>query len=186
MPRLIEIVLSVFILTCLSLLLCLIAFGIKCSSDGPILYWSKRAGRNDTVFWMPKFRSMYVGTPSVPTEILGNPSQHITTFGRFLRKTSLDELPQFFCVIGGSMSLVGPRPVLLEETKLIKARKKNGVAKLRPGITGWAQINGRDNIDAAQKIKFDLQYYEQRSLRFDVVILMKTLCYVATSSGIKH
>lgn len=135
---------------------------------------------------MPKFRSMYIGTPTVPTEMLERPSQHITPFGKFLRRTSLDELPQLICVISGSMSLVGPRPVLLDETDLIDARITNGVMTLRPGITGWAQINGRDNVHVDQKIKFDLQYYEQRSFKFDLFILMKTLGYVVNSTGVKH
>jgi len=164
----------------------LIGFLVRSTSSGPALYWSDRIGRYNTIFSMPKFRSMYVGTPPVATHLLTNPDAYITPVGKFLRKSSLDELPQLWSVLVGDMSLVGPRPALFNQDDLIKARTDAGVHALRPGITGWAQVNGRDELPIPDKVALDAAYLRQRSFLLDLRILWMTLWKVVHREGVSH
>nr|AAB66671.1 putative galactosyltransferase [Rhizobium etli CFN 42] len=162
-----------------------VAFSVRLTSPGPILYWSKRIGRFNQIFLMPKFRSMRVDTPTVATHLLENPERFLTPIGSFLRKSSLDELPQLWCILAGKMSFVG-RPALYNQYDLIELRTVYGVDKLLPGLTGWAQINGRDELPIPEKVKFDVEYLERRSLGFDMRILFLTAEKVVRRKGIKH
>jgi O-antigen biosynthesis protein WbqP len=163
-----------------------IMLAIKSSSKGPILYWSMRVGKNGKLFMMPKFRSMHVHTPEVATDMLQDPIQYITPVGSFLRRTSLDELPQLISVLRGDMSIVGPRPALHTQAELIAARRSLGVDALMPGITGWAQINGRDEIDLGTKLEFDNEYLQARSVLFDIKIIILSFAAVFNSRDVKH
>lgn len=163
-----------------------VALCVRLTSPGPILYWSKRVGRFNQIFLMPKFRSMRVDTPTVATHLLENPERFLTPIGSFLRKSSLDELPQLWCILGGKMSFVGPRPALYNQYDLIELRTAHGVDKLLPGLTGWAQINGRDELPIPEKVKFDIEYLERRSIGFDMRILFLTAEKVLRRRGIKH
>ena len=173
--------LCVFFLPCL-----FIAILIRTTSKGPALYWSKRIGKDGQTFMMPKFRTMLLETPEVATDMLSSPQTFLTPIGGFLRKTSLDEVPQLYSVLKGDMSLVGPRPALSNQKTLIETRKEIGIDKMRPGITGLAQINGRDIISEKQKIYYDNQYYINCSVLIDVKIIFLTIYYVLRSRGIKH
>jgi O-antigen biosynthesis protein WbqP len=164
----------------------IIAILIKLDSKGPILYWSKRVGRNNELFQMPKFRSMRTGTPVVATHLLTNPETHLTSFGKILRKTSLDEIPQLLTILNGHMSFVGPRPALFNQLELIELRTSNQVHKLVPGITGWAQVNGRDEISIEQKVFLDVEYSIRKSFLFDLFIIFKTIWIVLRSKDISH
>ena len=164
----------------------LTALAVKFSSPGPVLYWSKRVGRNNQLFEMPKFRSMQTDTPAVATHLLGNPDSYLTPIGSFLRKSSLDELPQLWSILAGDMSLVGPRPALFNQEDLIELRTKAGVAHLRPGLTGWAQVNGRDELPIPQKVAYDQEYLERQSMAFDIKILWLTVLRVVQRDGVKH
>ena len=164
----------------------IIAILIKLNSKGPILYWSKRVGRNNELFQMPKFRSMRTGTPVVATHLLTNPETHLTSFGKILRKTSLDEIPQLLTILNGHMSFVGPRPALFNQLELIELRTSNQVHKLVPGITGWAQVNGRDEISIEQKVFLDVEYSIRKSFLFDLFIIFKTIWIVLRSKDISH
>ena len=155
-------------------------------SPGPVLYWSDRIGACGSLFRMPKFRTMKVGTPAVATHLLANPQSVLTPIGGFLRRSSLDELPQLLCVLTGEMSLVGPRPALYNQSDLVALRAETGVLGLVPGITGWAQINGRDDLRIAEKVELEAEYLRQRSLAFDVKILAFTLFRVVRSEGVQH
>ena len=146
MPRILDILLSLVALIVFALPMALVAFAVKLTSPGPVLYWSDRIGRDNTVFGMPKFRSMQIGTPAVATHLLTDGSAHLTRIGGFLRRTSLDELPQLWCIFAGEMSVVGPRPALFNQDDLVALRTTEGVQRLRPGLTGWAQVNGRDEL----------------------------------------
>lgn len=159
---------------------------VRASSAGPALYWSDRVGRNNAIFRMPKFRSMYVGTPPVATHLLTNADAYVTPLGRFLRKSSLDELPQLWSVIVGDMSLVGPRPALFNQHDLVAARTQAGVHVLRPGVTGWAQVNGRDELPIPVKVRFDAEYLARRSFFFDLKILFLTVLKVVRREGVSH
>ena len=161
-------------------------FGVKLTSSGPGIYWSQRAGRNGNFFMMPKFRTMLIDTPEIETDKLSYAKQYITSIGHFLRKTSLDELPQFISVLSGEMSIVGPRPALYNQNNLIQKRKELGIDILRPGITGWAQIKGRDEITLSKKIRLDQEYLEHQSLLFDFKIILKTIFLVLKSKHITH
>jgi O-antigen biosynthesis protein WbqP len=163
-----------------------IAVLVKASSPGPVLHWSKRVGRHGAVFQMPKFRTMVVGAPDVPTHLLSDPGQWITPLGAVLRRLSLDELPQLLSVIRGDMSLVGPRPALHNQTDLVLARHRCGVDRLSPGITGWAQVNGRDELSLSAKVKFDQEYLVRRSLTLDIHILWLTARKVLLGTGVAH
>ena len=179
---------SIALLICLVVLIpcAAIAILIRLTSKGPAIYWSERMGRSGKPFLMPKFRTMMVDTPVEPTDNLHRPEQYITQLGSFLRKTSIDELPQLFSVLRGDMSLVGPRPVLSVQTDLLEKRHLHGIDKLRPGITGWAQINGRDDVPMSEKVLLEIEYLERRSFTFDLKILWLTLFYVLSSKGISH
>jgi O-antigen biosynthesis protein WbqP len=156
------------------------------TSPGPVLHWSRRVGKDNRVFLMPKFRTMRVDTPQMATHLLQNPGQYLTPIGKLLRKTSLDELPQLLSVLKGDLSLVGPRPALFNQDDLIELRTKNGVHRLLPGITGWAQVNGRDGLNVPAKVLYDTEYMRSRSLRFDLKIMILTLLTVITGQGIRH
>ncbi len=164
----------------------LIALQIKLTSGGPVLYWSDRVGRNNRIFQMPKFRTMRTDTPAVATHLLDNPDRYLTRAGGFLRKSSLDELPQLWSVLKGDMSFVGPRPALYNQHDLIELRTKFSVHKLIPGITGWAQINGRDDLPIPIKVDYDAYYLRNRSLWFDMKILWLSLLKVAMRDGVSH
>lgn len=162
------------------------ALAVRLTSKGPILYWSDRVGRNNVIFKMPKFRTMRTDTPAVATHLLGNPDQWLTPIGKFLRKSSLDELPQLYSIIVGDMSFVGPRPALYNQDDLIALRTETGVHTLTPGLTGWAQVNGRDELPIPVKVEFDTYYLKQRSLSLDMRILCMTLFKVLRSEGVTH
>ena len=159
---------------------------IKMTSNGPFLHWSERVGKNGKLFFMPKIRTMDVETPQVATHLLQNPQKHISRTGSFLRKSSLDELPQIWSIFKGQMSFVGPRPALFNQNDLIELRKKNGIDKLVPGLTGWAQVNGRDELKIDQKVFFDLYYLENCSFLFDLKIILMTLCKVLKYKNVSY
>jgi O-antigen biosynthesis protein WbqP len=170
----------------LALPILLVSIAVKFTSKGPVLYWSDRIGKHNKIFRMPKFRSMLVGTPAVATHLLTNPSAVLTPIGSFLRKTSLDELPQLWSILKGDMSLVGPRPALFNQYDLISMRTEQGIHALAPGLTGWAQINGRDEIPIEQKVAFDAEYLAKQSLFFDIRILWLTVLKVIHRDGVSH
>ena len=186
MNRFLDVFLAVFAAIVFAVPIFFICVGIKCSSKGPVLYWSKRIGKKNKIFHMPKFRTMVVDTPVVATEELKNPSRYVTSIGKWLRKTSLDELPQFFCVLTGKMSIVGPRPALFNQYSLIELRSKNGIDTVLPGITGWAQVNGRDNLSIESKVEFDKIYLKQKSILFDLKIIFLTIIKVFKSDDVHH
>lgn len=162
------------------------ALAVRLSSPGPALYWSDRIGRHNRIFRMPKFRSMRIDTPAVATHLLQNPEQWLTPIGSFLRKSSLDELPQLWSILKGDMSFVGPRPALFNQDDLIALRTEKGVHELVPGLTGWAQVNGRDELPIPQKVKLDAEYLERRSLLFDMKIIWMTALKVLARDGVSH
>lgn len=164
----------------------LVALLVRLTSVGPALYWSDRVGKNNTIFKMPKFRSMRVGTPAVATHLLADAHSHLTPVGNFLRKSSLDELPQLWSIIRGDMSFVGPRPALFNQDDLIALRTQYGVEKLPPGLTGWAQVNGRDELPIPEKVKLDVEYLQRQSLPFDIKIIVLTFLKVVRRDGITH
>ena len=178
-------------LSCLAALLLfvpvlLVAMAVRLTSAGPALYWSDRVGRNNVIFKMPKFRSMLVGTPMVATHVLADARAHLTPIGSFLRKSSLDELPQLWSILAGDMSFVGPRPALFNQQDLITLRTEQGVHTLVPGLTGWAQVNGRDELPIPEKVKLDVAYLQRQSLWFDIRILWLTFVKVLRRDGGLH
>jgi O-antigen biosynthesis protein WbqP len=164
----------------------LVALLVKLTSPGPILYWSDRVGRNNSIFKMPKFRSMRIDTPAVATHLLGDPDCWLTPVGKFLRKSSLDELPQLWSILYGDMSIVGPRPALYNQDDLIDLRTQKGVHLLTPGLTGWAQINGRDELPIPVKVEFDEYYLSHRSFVMDLRIIFLTILKVVRREGVTH
>ena len=186
MKRAMDIFLSATMLLLFSIPMALVAIAVKFSSPGPgpVLYWSKRRGKDNRVFWMPKFRTMRVDTPIVATRDLHDPDFWLTSIGTFLRNTSLDELPQLWSILKGDMSFVGPRPILLCEDDLIDLRTSCGVHTLKVGLTGWAQVNGREELNVPDKVDFDLFYLENQTLRLDVKILLTTIWKVVSREGI--
>ncbi|WP_431030436.1 sugar transferase [Lysinibacillus sp. LZ02] len=185
MKRLLDIIIS-FIALCICILpMICIAVAIKLTSKGPILFKQKRVGVNETYFQIYKFRTMYINTPNVSTESLGDPGKYITSLGKFLRKTSLDELPQLLNILRGDMAIVGPRPALYNQYELIESREKLGVNSIRPGLTGYAQIMGRDFISDNQKVEYDYYYLKNKSLLFDLKIMWQTVFSVAKADGVK-
>lgn len=184
--RLLDIFFAVFFLVFFSPIFLAIIFLIFFSMGRPILYWSERVGRNGTIFLMPKFRSMRKEAPTLASDLFENPHFFITPLGHYLRKSSLDELPQLWSVIKGEMSLVGPRPALFNQVELIDQRALAGIDKLLPGLTGWAQINGRDTITLKEKLRFDEEYLNRQSAVFDIYILWLTAVKVFTKDGISH
>ncbi len=164
----------------------LVALMVRLTSPGPALYWSDRVGRHNRIFKMPKFRSMRINTPAVATHLLQNPEQWLTPIGSFLRKSSLDELPQLWSIITGDMSFVGPRPALFNQDDLIALRTACGAHELVPGLTGWAQVNGRDELPIPAKVKLDEEYLKRRSMAFDIYVLWLTLVKVLRRDGVSH
>ncbi|HEX5681939.1 MAG TPA: sugar transferase, partial [Desulfobacterales bacterium] len=181
-----DIAASCFLLLLSAIPMALIAALIKATSRGPVLHWSNRIGRGNVTFKMPKFRTMICGTPDVATHLLDRPESWVTPIGRFLRRLSLDELPQLFSVVMGQMSIVGPRPALFNQHDLIDLRTGKNIHRLLPGITGWAQVNGRDELPIPVKVAFEEQYLREQSLRFDVRILAETIMRVFHGSGVSH
>jgi len=184
--RLFDIVLSSTAVFILIVPILFIALLIKISSKGKILYWSSRVGKNGVIFSMPKFRTMKVDVPEIATHLLEYPEKWITPLGSILRKSSLDELPQLWSIVKGEMSLVGPRPALFNQHDLISLRKSYGVDQLTPGLTGWAQINGRDNISIEEKVNLDYIYSQRSSIKFDFYIIYRTILSILHKSGISH
>jgi O-antigen biosynthesis protein WbqP len=186
MKRLFDLVLATLAGLLLAGLILVIAASVRLTSSGSIIYWSSRIGRHNRPFLMPKFRSMRTDTPAVATHLLKNPDAWLTPIGPFLRKTSLDELPQLWSILKGDMSFVGPRPALFNQDDLIALRTDAGVHELVPGLTGWAQINGRDELPIPEKVKLDADYLRGRSIGFDVLILWLTLLKVLRLDGVSH
>ena len=186
MKRLFDFFLSLLVLTFAALPMLFVAILVKLTSKGPVLYWSDRVGRDNQIFHMPKFRSMKVDTPAVATHLLPDPKSVLTPIGDVLRKSSLDELPQLWCVLIGKMSFVGPRPALYNQHDLIALRTEKGVHRLPVGVTGWAQVNGRDELPIPEKVELDAEYLQRHSLLFDCYILWLTLIKVIRSDGVSH
>jgi O-antigen biosynthesis protein WbqP len=184
--RSVDLVLCVFVGLILLALIVILAIAVRLTSKGPTLYWSERVGRNNMIFKMPKFRSMRVGTPEVATHLLTNPEAYLTPIGSFLRKSSLDELPQLWSILVGDMSFVGPRAALFNQYTLIELRTKKNVHTLVPGLTGWAQVNGRDELTIPQKVELDTEYLRRQNLWFDIQILGLTFFRVVRCSGVTH
>ena len=186
MKRLFDFLFALFLLALLILPILVVAAVVKFSSVGSAVYWSDRVGRDNKLFKMPKFRTMLLDTPPVATHLLLNPEQYLTPIGSFLRKSSLDELPQLWSILKGDMSFVGPRPALFNQEDLIELRKLHGVDKLVPGLTGWAQINGRDELPISEKVKLDVVYMHKQSFYFDIKILVLTFFKVLSKDGVQH
>ena len=186
MKRLFDLVAGSLVFTVLSVPIILLSILIKLTSQGPILYWSDRVGKKNLIFKMPKFRTMQVGTPAVATHLLYDSGQYLTPVGSFLRKSSLDELPQLWSILVGDMSFVGPRPALFNQEDLIALRTQYGVDVLMPGLTGWAQVNGRDELSIPDKVQYDVEYLQKQSLWFDLKILGLTFLKVARRAGVSH
>lgn len=166
--------------------LLLVAILVRLTSRGPVLYWSDRIGRNNVIFKMPKFRSMRTNTPIMATHLLSNANVYLTPIGSFLRRSSLDELPQIWSIIKGDMSFVGPRPALYNQLDLIELRTRYGIHRLLPGLTGWAQVNGRDELPIPQKVKLDFEYLQRQSIKFDGKIIFLTALKVLKREGVTH
>ena len=186
MKRLFDLLVGLSAVLLLALPTLLIALLVRLTSPGPTLYWSDRVGRRNVIFRMPKFRSMRSGTPAVATHLLQDPGAYLTPIGSFLRKSSLDELPQLWSILKGDMSLVGPRPALFNQNDLIALRTEQGVHELVPGLTGWAQVNGRDELPIPEKVKLDVEYMHRRSFGFDLWILWLTFVKVLRRDGVSH
>ena len=186
MRRIIDLLLVVVIFSILGVPMILIAISIRLTSKGPALYWSDRVGSNNLIFKMPKFRSMIIETPALATHLLKEPDTYLSPIGSFLRRSSLDELPQLFSILKGDMTFVGPRPALFNQNNLINLRTKNGVDKLLPGITGWAQVNGRDKLSIPDKVLLDIEYLKKQSILFDIKILWMTFLKVIKRDGLYH
>ena len=186
MKRTFDLLLGLLALFFLCLPLLLVAMAVKLTSHGPAIYWSQRVGRHNRLFNMPKFRSMRTDTPAVATHLLADPEAYLTPIGSFLRKSSLDELPQLWSILTGDMSFVGPRPALFNQDDLIELRTIAGVHHLQPGLTGWAQVNGRDELPIPVKVNLDVEYMNRQSLGFDIYILWLTALKVIRREGVSH
>lgn len=186
MKRIFDLVLAVLAGIMLLVPVLLVALLVRLTSRGPVLYWSDRVGRDNTIFRMPKFRSMQTGTPAVATHLLSNPDAYLTPIGSFLRKSSLDELPQLWSILKGDMSFVGPRPALFNQHDLIELRTRSGVHKLLPGLTGWAQVNGRDELPIPQKVALDREYLQKKSFMLDLKIIFLTGMKVLRRDNVTH
>jgi O-antigen biosynthesis protein WbqP len=186
LKRLFDLTLAILLSGALALPILIVAILVRLTSPGPALYWSDRVGRRNEIFRMPKFRSMRVGTPAVATHLLTDPRAHLTSIGPFLRKSSLDELPQLWSILVGDMSFVGPRPALFNQADLVALRTAQGVHELVPGLTGWAQINGRDELPIPEKVALDAEYLRRHSLWFDIRILWMTAVKVLRRDGVSH
>lgn len=186
MKRIFDFVTAVFLLVLLSIPMLIIGLAVRLTSGGPVLYWSDRVGRTNKIFKMPKYRTMRVGAPAIATHLLKNSDEYITPLGQFLRKFSLDELPQLFNIISGDMTFVGPRPALFNQYDLIEVRTKKNIHKLTPGVTGWAQVNGRDSLPIPVKVEFDEYYLKNKSFLFDIKILLMTIVKSIRGEGVQH
>ena len=186
MKRLSDLAVALVAAVFFALPIVITALAVRLTSPGPVLYWSDRVGRHNRIFKMPKFRSMRIDTPAVATHLLQKPEQWLTPIGSFLRKSSLDELPQLWSILKGDMSFVGPRPALFNQDDLVALRTEKGVHELLPGLTGWAQVNGRDELSIPQKVQLDVEYLERRSLLFDMKILWMTALKVLARDGVSH
>ena len=186
MKRVFDLLLALLASFLLLVPIVLVALLVKLTSKGPALYWSDRVGKNNAIFKMPKFRSMKTDTPAVATHLLPDPKSALTPIGGFLRKSSLDELPQLWCILKGDMSFVGPRPALFNQDDLITLRTEKGIEKLMPGLTGWAQVNGRDELPIPQKVALDVEYADKQGFWFDIKILWRTFLKVINRDGVSH
>ena len=186
MKQIFDFLVGVILLLSLMIIMLLIAIAIRLTSKGPSLYWSERIGQNNKIFKMPKFRSMLKGTPTLATHLLDSPDSYLSPIGGFLRRSSLDELPQLFSVLKGDMSFVGPRPALYNQEDLIGLRTEKGVNKLLPGITGWAQVNGRDELSISDKVALDVEYMNHQSFWFDIKIVWMTVSKVVKKDGVSY
>ena len=186
MKRAFDFSLALFAALVLALPIAAVAVLVRLTSKGPALYWSDRVGRHNRIFRMPKFRSMRMGTPAVATHLLEHPDAHLTPVGSFLRKSSIDELPQLWSILRGDMSFVGPRPALFNQDDLVALRTQFGVHELLPGLTGWAQVNGRDELPIPAKVKLDVEYLDRQSLVFDLRIFWLTFVKVLRRDGVTH
>lgn len=186
MNRFADLIASVALIILLSPIMLLIILLVLASSRGPILYWSNRVGKDNVIFEMPKFRTMFVGTPIVATHELKEAKSFLTPIGGFLRKNSLDELPQLLIILSGKMSFIGPRPALFNQYDLIELRSRSGVSRLKPGLTGWAQVNGRDELSIQTKVQYDVEYLQRQSFWFNVKILGLTFLKVIRRTGVSH
>jgi O-antigen biosynthesis protein WbqP len=186
LKRVFDLILVLFFVGFVSIPLLIVAITVRLTSAGPILYWSDRVGKGNQIFTMPKFRSMRLNTPAVATDKLQNPETYLTPIGSFLRKSSLDELPQLWSILVGDMSFVGPRPALFNQYDLIAMRTKHNVHRLMPGLTGWAQVNGRDELPLREKVNFDVSYLKQQSFWFDIRILWMTFVKVIRRDNVSH
>ncbi len=186
MKRTFDFVCSLTALILLAIPMLITALAVKLSSPGPVLYLSDRVGRSNRIFKMPKFRTMRRDTPAVATHLLGDPDRWLTPIGKFLRKSSLDELPQLFSILVGDMSIVGPRPALFNQDDLVALRTEQGIHRLTPGLTGWAQINGRDELPIPVKVDFDRFYLENRTFLLDLKIIVRTFVKVLKKEGVAH
>lgn len=186
MKRIFDFTISLFLLVVFGSPMLIIALLVKATSRGPVLYWSDRVGKDNTIFKMPKFRTMKINTPAVATHLMEKPDQYLTSIGKFLRKLSLDEFPQLFSILKGDMSFVGPRPALFNQDDLVEFRTQKGVHVLPPGLTGWAQINGRDELPIPVKVEYDEYYMMNQSFFFDLKIIFLTALKVVKSEGVMH
>jgi O-antigen biosynthesis protein WbqP len=186
MKQLFDFILAILLLIITGMPMAIIAALIKLTSKGPALYWSDRVGKNNAIFKMPKFRTMKINTPAMATHLLTNPDEYLTHIGKILRKSSLDEMPQLFSILKGDMSFVGPRPALFNQDDLISLRTEKGIHILTPGLTGWAQINGRDELPIPVKVEFDSYYLMHRTFLFDLKILFMTFFKVILREGVTH
>jgi O-antigen biosynthesis protein WbqP len=184
--RFFDLILCIALIAITLLPMVVISLAVKLTSKGPVLYWSNRTGVGNKLFKMPKFRTMVVGTPSLATHLLNDPQVYLTPIGTFLRKNSLDELPQIWSILLGDMSFVGPRPALFNQDNLISLRTSKGVHKIKPGLTGWAQVNGRDELSIVKKVNFDKEYLKKKSFIFDLKILYLTFIRIIRRDGIQH
>jgi len=186
MKRIFDLMLSAFLMVCFLPLFLLIGISVKSTSRGSLFFWSQRIGKHNNFFFMPKFRTMRTGAPIAATHLLSKPHEHLTPVGSFLRKSSLDELPQLWSILIGDMSFVGPRPALFNQDDLVALRTQNGVDKLVPGLTGWAQVNGRDELSIPLKVQYEVEYLQKKSFWFDVKILGLTFLKVVRRTGVSH
>ena len=186
MKRLLDIILSLGALIAFAIPMAVAAIAVRLTSEGPALYWSERMGRDHRPFHMPKFRSMRIDTPLLPTHMLTEGKNYLTPIGAFLRRSSVDELPQIWCVLKGEMSVVGPRPALRSQEDLLAMRAEKGIDHIRPGLTGWAQVNGRDELTVEQKVALEAEYCERQSFGFDLLIIWRTVLKVLRADGIAH
>ena len=186
LKRIFDLLMLVFLLVLLLIPMLLIVVIVKATSEGPVLYWSDRIGKRNANFRMPKFRTMRLDTPAVATHLMSDPNTYLSPIGGFLRRTSLDELPQLFSILKGDMSFVGPRPALYNQDDLVDLRTEEGVNQLIPGLTGWAQVNGRDELPIPDKVRLDVEYMERQSFWFDLKILWMTFLKVVKRVGVSH